>query len=405
MDWNDNQKRAIDEILLWGAKSTLEPMISLTGAAGTGKTTILTAIKPFLKGKSVGWCGMTGKAAVRVSQVNGVPATTLHSQLYKPPNQRGNSLEFNAIAEAKYDFYIIDEASMMAPKVFEDLQVWIRKGIRVLLIGDGYQLPPVMSPKEEEQYGEDFSVLGKVKGPVLTEVMRSDDEIIRVATELRTTFKVPRTSGDSYKFERVGQPGRRAVGDYLEHPEDHALITWRNQLRMQANGAIRKNLGHTDVLPQEGEPVMVCRNGQDVMNGEIFKTRDFSTGYNLGDVKTDWFNTAYGARLLSSTAGRDQKMDGFMPRIENWKAYHAARRSMNAPIPIPVTYGYVYTAHKAQGSEFNKVTVFLDSSDTGNPHFRKDTKLPDGSSMPFASRWLYTALTRAKSEVTLLIGN
>jgi exodeoxyribonuclease-5 len=405
MQWNDDQKRAIDEVLLWVNKSTMDPLMSLTGPAGTGKTTILSAIKPFLSGKSVGWCGMTGKAAVRLSQVNDVSATTLHKILYQPPRQSATSPEFTTIAPPPHDYVIVDEASMMSPKVFQDIQVWTKKGIRILLVGDGYQLPPVMSHKEIEEHGEDFSVFGKVKGPALTEVMRSDDEIIRVATELRTTFRVPRSGGDSYAFKMLERPGRRAVEAYLEQQEDHAIITWRNQLRMQANAAIRKKLGHRETFPQKGEPVMCCRNGQQVMNGEIYETMDFSDGFNLGDVKTSWFRTAYGDRILTSTVGRDQKMDGFMPNIPNWRAYHSARRAMDAPIPIPVTYGYVYTAHKAQGSEFEKVTVFLDSSDTGNPHFRKDTRLPDGSTMPFASRWLYTALTRAKSQVTLLIGS
>ncbi len=404
MQWNDDQNKAIEQVLVWTNKSTIEPMMSLTGPAGTGKTTILSAIKPFLSDKSVGWCGMTGKAAVRLSQVNGVAATTLHKILYQPPKQGRGSPEFNMIAPPPNDFVIVDEASMMAPKVFQDLQVWVRKGVRVLLVGDGYQLPPVMSKKETEEYGEDFSVFGRVQGPILTEVMRSDDEIIQVATELRTTFRIPRKGGEAFEFRVLGTPGRTAVNDYLKHPEDHALITWRNKLRMQANAAIRKGLGHDKVLPQEGEPVMCCRNGQEVMNGEIFRTRDFTAGHTLGDVKTNWFRTAYGERILTSTAGRDQKMDGFMPSIDNWRAYHAARRAMNAPIPIPVTYGYVFTAHKAQGSEFNKVTVFLDSSDTGNPHFRKDTILPDGTSMPFAARWLYTAITRARHNVSLIIG-
>ncbi len=404
MKWNDGQNRAIEQITLWTNKCTPDFLMSLTGAAGTGKTTILSAIKPFLKGKSVGWCGMTGKAAVRLSQVNKVHATTLHKILYKPPDQKGESLEFNHIAPPPYDFVIVDEASMMAPKVFQDIQVWVRRGIRILLVGDGYQLPPVMSAKETEEYGEDFSVFGKVEGPDLTEVMRSDDEIIQVATELRTTFRVPRKGGKAFKFQITDRPGLKAVRDYLEQPEDHAIITWRNQLRMQANAAIRRRLGHDDVLPQKGEPVMCCRNGQEVMNGEIHETMDFANGYNLGGVATDWFRTAYDQRVLTSTAGRDQRMDGFMPRIENWRAYQSARRAMNAPIPIPVTYGYVYTAHKAQGSEFNKVTVFLDSSDTGNPHFRKDTILPDGKKMPFAARWIYTALTRARHRVSLIVG-
>jgi len=49
-------------------------------------------------------------------------------------------------------------------------------------------------------------------------------------------------------------------------------------------------------------------------------------------------------------------------------------------------FGYVITCHSAQGSEWPEVTIIDDSGS-----FRED-----------ASRWLYTALTRASERVTLL---
>ena len=98
-------------------------------------------------------------------------------------------------------------------------------------------------------------------------------------------------------------------------------------------------------------------------------------------------------------------MDGSFPNVEDWKEYMKHFKVARVPDPIPVTYGYVSTAHKAQGSEYGRVTVFLAADDMYNKNFRKDTALPDGTKMPFANRWLYTAITRAKSQVSLILGS
>ena len=68
------------------------------------------------------------------------------------------------------------------------------------------------------------------------------------------------------------------------------------------------------------------------------------------------------------------------------------------------TYGHALTAHKAQGSEYRRVTVFMPKMDNVSAHFRKSTELPDGTKIPFGVRFFYTACSRAKEQLTVLVG-
>lgn len=405
--WTPEQKRAIDRIRHWAQGTKYGLTLSLSGAAGTGKTTILAAVKPFLEGKNVAWAAMTGKAALRMHELVGVDATTLHKVLYERPNQGSKGqIYFNKIRNPECRYLVIDEASMMPPKIYQDLQSWIMQGIKILFVGDGYQLPPVMSYKEIKEYGKDFSIFREVEGPFLTQVMRSGDDIIKVATQLREENQVPKHNIGAYSIRRSDRPGMEAVNDFLEDNDDHILITWRNQMRMQANKLVRKRLGLTGRLPNKGEPVLICKNGSDVLNGEILWAEMFSAGPTFGTITTNWFRTDSGTQLLVSTQGKSEEMDGFFPDLDKpaWKEYMSQFKISRQPDPIPVTYGYVSTAHKAQGSEYRRVTVFLAAHDLTNDHFRAPTTLPNGQEMPFATRWLYTSLTRAKHRVSLILG-
>jgi len=402
VQWTPEQKAAIDQIQSW-TRGSLQ-MISLTGAAGTGKTTVMREVKKLIPGPIM-WTALTGKAALRLSQAAGVVATTLHSALYERPTVKHNGeVEFVRVAKPKAKWVAVDEASMLNPKLWKDLQIWKREGVSILFVGDGYQLPPILTPAETKDHGDDFSVFREVSGPSLTTVLRSGDDIIRVATMLRERNQLPEKSDGMFTYVRTQYPGSHAIKDYLEDREDYAVVTWRNHLRMEANAEIRRRLGLSTVLPSKGEPVLMCKNGQDVLNGEVYHVIGFTPAPTLSEVQTMWMETQEKKRVLVSTQGRDHAVDGMMPAIRDWKAYGFARGTAKMPEPIPVTYGYVLTAHKAQGSEFRRVTVFLAESDLGNPLFQKNTILPNGNRMPFATRWLYTAMTRAKARMTLVLG-
>lgn len=60
-------------------------------------------------------------------------------------------------------------------------------------------------------------------------------------------------------------------------------------------------------------------------------------------------------------------------------------------------FGYCLTAHKAQGSEWDRVVVIDETDSPGFRFIAGDVPLPE-----FRRRWLYVAVTRARSRVIVM---
>lgn len=404
--WTPEQERVIETFREW-RRSGSSSFFALTGPAGSGKSTLMREIAAGTP------TAMTGKAALRLTQCTGQLASTLHKVLYYPP-ETNNVIEFTKVREPESDFYTIDESSMMTPMVFEHLQEWVAKGVRFLLVGDAYQLPPVITGKEIERYGEDYSVFSQAKGSALETVMRNAGGVLRAATKIRKTGFIEEQSdldnGLGYEFCPSRNVIEEAVDRYCAQPDDHLLITWRNAVRMQANKLIRARFGHDGPLPDEGEPVLIRKNGQGFLNGEIVRCGGFEAGPKIDSMSTLRMSVQGSAfKILVSYEGSPvdkggEIFDGGMPWIQNFGKYHAALKRQNLPEPVPVTWGYTLTAHASQGSEAERVTVFLANGDERNRNFCKMTTMPTGEKVPFSSRWIYTAITRSKKQATMMVG-
>jgi hypothetical protein len=356
------------------------------------------------------WTATTGKAALRLAEVANVPTRTLHGLLYWPPKERPDHLAFTTVRPFPGnagDVIVVDEASMITKEIRDTIESeWVQNGARILYVGDGYQLPPV---------GDDFSIFYETEGPKLREVYRNGGDILQAATHLRETGRILTESRGAYTFR--GGDLRSAVGDYLADPRDHALITWRNKVRMQANMMIRTAKGLRSPTPAPGEPVLYCKNGQGVINGETAIVDAIAPDELLGKVQTHLLVDAEGHSRLVSITGREAPMDGYLPALEteeyrrftdDIKSLSWAQKRKTGEYgdfrPVPITWAYCLTAHKAQGSEFDRATVYLTNWDSSSKPFREMTMLPDGTKMSFAARWCYTALTRAKKRVSVVIG-
>lgn len=408
IDWTEEQLAALDQIDVWQERGG--PFFALTGPAGTGKSTLMQEVVARLFHARL--TAMTGKAALRLSEVAERDASTLHRILYYPPAP-GEDPKFTRLRDPETDLIVVDEASMMSPMIVADLKGWVKRGVRFLLVGDPYQLPPVITGADAREHGDDYSIFAHVKGAELTKVMRNAGGVLRAATIVRETGEIctesyPDDTG-GYDFVRTRNPLEYAVDAYCNDRDDHILITWRNSIRMKANHSIRARFGHGGELPDAGEPVLFKKNGQGVLNGEIAECGGFETGPMVGSLRTLWMTTAMGQRILVSFDGGDRDkggefFDGQLPWIEDFRKYHIDLRQKALPDPIPVTFGYCLTAHSAQGSQARRATVFLASGDEKMSVFRKPTTLPDGSTAPFSSRFIYTALTRAKLKSTMVLG-
>ena len=117
------------------------------GVAGTGKTTVLTAIaKQFPQAKL---CAFSGKAASVLRAKSGLNACTVHSLFYKlidkgvDEKTKKRILTFarvHADGALVGRVILLDECSMIDSKTANDL---LKSGALVIAVGDPGQLPPV----------------------------------------------------------------------------------------------------------------------------------------------------------------------------------------------------------------------------------------------------------------------
>lgn len=114
----------------------------ITGGPGTGKTTITRAVVRVLDkiGLKVKLCAPTGRAAKRMSEATGYPASTLHRLLGSQP---GGGFAHNEESKLKADAVVLDEASMLDVQLFLSLLRALPLTCRLVLVGDVNQLPSV----------------------------------------------------------------------------------------------------------------------------------------------------------------------------------------------------------------------------------------------------------------------
>jgi len=138
----------------------------ILGAGGTGKSRVIKefASKSRAQGKEVLICAFTGLAAMNVN------GETIHS-FFGFPAHSGLSLKtwthLSPMARQKFqvvDILIVDEISMVSADCLDAMDKKLRAarnnpdkpfgGLRVLLLGDPYQLPPVPDEKDDLAYAE-----------------------------------------------------------------------------------------------------------------------------------------------------------------------------------------------------------------------------------------------------------
>lgn len=142
---DDNQQYALD-IARSGAKRIL-----VLGAAGTGKSTVIKAIKESLEetGEEVLLMAPTGVAAINIG------GATIHSQLeigttIAPAKSLRYSPALHTLLN-NTDTIIIDEISMVRSDLIEAVLERINQynpKIQLILVGDLMQLPPVLTGDE-----------------------------------------------------------------------------------------------------------------------------------------------------------------------------------------------------------------------------------------------------------------
>jgi len=161
--FSEDQEKAYNTIARWMAEggivhdSQKDPLLlSMGGFAGTGKTTLVSALaKDFGKAIRFAFCALSGRAAsilgrklidhgvnVRENKSDdGHYCGTIHGLIYQPvENDDGEVISWIRRDALPYDVIVLDEASMVSESIFKDLA---RYGVQILAVGDHGQLPPI----------------------------------------------------------------------------------------------------------------------------------------------------------------------------------------------------------------------------------------------------------------------
>lgn len=444
-----------EQVKLFGSLDTFlksplsQSAFILKGYAGTGKTTVLSAVIKLLNTynlKSV-LLAPTGRAAKVLSAYSGKPAQTIHKKIYW---KRGNytSAKFEVAANMHTrTLFIVDEASMVpgvnkdlpgsqGPSLLDDLIsfVYNNKGCRVLFLGDIAQLPPVGlpdSPALDAAYLEDNYQL-KVSEFELREVVRQNalSGILENSTQLRNLLEEA-----EFAYPQIQLSGFndicRITGDLLEEElgdayqktgiEDTLVICRSNKSVNLFNQYIRNRILGFEEEINTNDYVMVVRNNYFwlpeeselgfLANGDVARVSRIRNiheqyGFRFADAELE-FKDYEGRPVIScrvmldtlklespnlgTTASRqlyDRVLEDHM-HLKSKKERMDKVKENPYYQALQIKFAYAVTCHKAQGGQW--AAVFIEQGYLNEEMLNSEF-----------IRWLYTACTRAVKKLYLL---
>lgn len=388
MQPTDEQRSAMDGV---GIALERHAEAVLVGAAGTGKTTVVQWLIEELL--SSGWgvqlATPTGRAAVRLREVTGHAAATLHSLLYARVDEDDGDLVFGD-ARAPCDpgeVLIVDEASMVGSSLYADIMRHLPEDSRVLWVGDHEQLEPV-----KDTWGPDLQTPTAILRTVHRQAQ--GNPVIAYATAIREQRSGTWRSTYDNRDERL-QIRRGAVDqardwlvDRLQAHDDATAITFTHRTREAVNAYTRQALGFRAPL-EPGDRLCNKMNSHALRmyNGEVYTVAQVRPAQRLG-------RPAWEVHLREHSAPVYVLQEHLNDRSQ--AAWHL-RRSMSRQQwddsrIMYAWHGFCLTVHASQGSQWDHVCFVADSAVAALGRRDRD----------FARRLCYTAVTRTADRLLVL---
>ena len=361
--WSPEQAAALDKVGRWLTAG--EPQVfRLFGYAGVGKTTLARRLAESAAGETA-FAAFTGKAALVMRSKGCAGATTIHALIYRASEGDNGAPTFTLNHDgpaSRAGLIVIDECSMVDAELGRDL---LSFGKPILVLGDPAQLPPVKGGGFFTESEPDV---------MLTTIHRQaqDDPIIRLSEIVR--------SGGEIEYGQYGESRviRRDEIDAADVLAADQILLGVNRTRRLYNQRIRQLKGTTETLPVAGDKLVCLRNDRvkGLINGGLWRVETLS-GLRKDFVRMTVTSEDDPGRSAVKVAVLRQFFEGIDADLP-----YATRRESDE-----FDYGYALTVHKAQGSQWDKVYLFDESF-----VFREDKR-----------RWLYTGVTRASEQITVVI--
>jgi len=362
--------------------SRSKPWFSYSGAAGTGKTTVIKVLVDDLglQPYEYACAAYTGKAALQLIR-NELPGQTIHSLIYhiwtepvKIKNEVGITrtvmklrTTLKEALDPRIKLIFIDEATMVNDQMRDEL---LSFKIPIVFIGDMNQLPPI------------FGVSSVMLFPdhILTQIMRQREGDPIVQLSQMVLHDIPLRYGTYGKSQIVEEiPINRGLIEDFDQ-----ILCVKNQTREEFNQIIRTDiLGRRDREPVIGDKIVCRQNNREIQlqgifltNGLIGHIKDIDRskvhrGYYIIDFQPDFMSISFDGIKM------DRKYI-----LLNWDEQKVFGMCKNEKFE----YAYAITVHISQGSQFNRV-LYIDER-----AFDADTR----------KKLQYTAITRAVESITIV---
>jgi ATP-dependent exoDNAse (exonuclease V) alpha subunit len=359
-----------------------EPLVLVHGRAGTGKSTLVRFIREQVSNVVV--LAPTGIAALNAQ------GQTIHSFCRFPPRliRTEDVTRASRTVCRNTRLLIIDEISMVRADLLDGVERFFRLngpnpnapfgGVPVMLVGDFYQLPPVVATDDEYLYlhdtygGEHFffsKIFERLKPFVveLDKVFRQHNPVfVELLNKIRTADDVPyavssfnehcfKQISPADSFVRLTCTNRQA--DVVNTERMNALPGEGRLYRSSSTGRMGMRHGRLPAPAhlnlKAGAQVMFLRNGADKqwVNGSLGMVEDMSSE-NI---------------FITLCHGKSAGMTVTLKR-ETWEQvrYRYDRTSKKIEAKVVGTYtqfplmpAWAVTIHKAQGQTYDRVEVDL----------------------------------------------
>jgi ATP-dependent DNA helicase PIF1 len=352
----------------------------VTGRAGTGKSTLLRALRDMISQEAV-VLAPTGLAAVNVG------GQTIHSffgfppRLIRPDDIRRSR---NGGLMRKLKLIIIDEISMVRSDLMWAIDQSLRVnrgrprepfgGVRLLLFGDLHQLPPVVQSAEEAEilesaHGGPFffqiPALNEAAGTSLIELeqvfRQSDEDLLRVLNRIR--------DGDVSEEDLTVLNERTHAIRTLGEGDAYVILTPTNA------AAQRINMAYLDALPGEVRTYEAGISGEYSPSAQpTDATLLLKTGAKVILLRNDpdrrWVNGSVARisrleqkRIWIEIDGKEHELEPVSWESRRYAFDQGAEKIVENITgtfrQFPVRLAWALTIHKSQGLTLDKVYIDL----------------------------------------------
>jgi ATP-dependent exoDNAse (exonuclease V) alpha subunit len=354
----------------------------ITGKAGTGKSTLLQLFRKTTK-KKVITCAPTGIAALNIK------GQTIHSLFGFPPRliqAKDIRKSPNRKWFKKIDVLIIDEISMVRADLMDAIDRSLRLnrecpepfgGVQLIMIGDLFQLPPVIATEEEQglfelaydspyffsahvlrNYEYELFELRKVYRQEnrhflrLLEAIRLNQFDYEDLEDLNTRYDPNFTQTGTY----VTLSPRNAKVDSINKKELDSIAEPEFTFRATISGEFDPKLFPTEAVLhlKKGAQVMFLKNDANgnYVNGTIGKVVEITQD----DIRVSI--TENGSQTEIDVYPSEWEIIRYRPNPNNPEDIEAEVIGIFEQYPLKLAWAV--TIHKSQGKTFDRVIIDMD---------------------------------------------